>query len=57
MIAAAKGKRRAVHRLLSDVPVEAVNLAGQTAADVAEEAGNTDIATGLRQAAKQTVTA
>lgn len=57
MIAAAKGRRRAVHRLLSDVPVDAVNLAGQTAADVAEAAGHSDVAAGLRQAVKQTVNA
>ena len=57
MIAASKGKRRAVQRLLPDVPVDAVNLAGQTAVDLAEAAGHMDIAAELRQAARPTVNA
>ena len=55
MIAAAAGKRRAIQRLLPDVPVDAVNLAGQSAVDVAEAAGHMDIVTELRQASKPTV--
>lgn len=57
MIAASAGRRRAVQRLLSEVPLDAVNRAGETALALAQAAGHQVIARELRETGRSTIRA